>query len=99
MALKAREVLGEEPRGCEVETLNRKPYLCAVDGVKALMENGPVIVREGKGLAAKFSGTAGKVAAVEVKAALLKKYAEGPWEKCEEYAREALQSNDEELFE
>lgn len=99
MALKAEEVLGEKPRGCEVETLNRKPYLCAVDGVKALVEKGPVIVREGNGLAAKFSGAAGKAAAVKVKATLLKKYAEGPWEKCEEYAREVIQSSDEELFE
>lgn len=99
MALRAGEVLGEKPSGCEVETLNRKPYLCAVDGVRAAVGNGPIAVREGDGLAAKFTGAAGKAAVVKVKASALKKYAEGPWEKCEEYANEVLQSEDEQLFE
>jgi uncharacterized protein Yka (UPF0111/DUF47 family) len=30
---------------------------------------------------------------------LVKKYAEGPWEKCEEYAHEVMKSEDEGLFE
>jgi hypothetical protein len=36
---------------------------------------------------------------VRVKKALIEKYAEGPWEKCEEYAYEVIRSNDRQLFE
>ncbi len=99
MSLRAKEILGEKPEGCKVETVNCKPYLCAVDGVKAVMESDAVTVREGEGLVVKFSGANGKEVVIRVKTALVKKYAEGPWEKCEEYAYEVIRSDDRQLFE
>jgi formylmethanofuran dehydrogenase subunit E len=98
MSLRAKEVLGERPEGCEVETMNCKPYLCAVDGVKTVIGNN-VTVREGDGLVAEFSGVNGKEVAVRVKRDVVRKYAEGPWERCEEYAFEVIRSDDEQLFE
>jgi formylmethanofuran dehydrogenase subunit E len=98
MSLRAKEVLGEKPEECEVETMNCKPYLCAVDGVKTVIGNN-VTVREGDGLVAEFSGVNGKEVAVRVKRDVVRKYAEGPWERCEEYAFEVIRSDDEQLFE
>lgn len=99
MSLRAKGILGEKPEWCEVETVNCKPYLCAVDGVKTVIESDAVTVREGEGLTAKYGGAYGKEVIVKVKKALVKKYAEGPWEKCEEYAYEVIRSDDKQLFE
>jgi len=99
MSLRAKKILGQKPEWCAVETVNRKPYLCAVDGIKTVMESDAVTVREGEGLAVKFSGANSKEAIIRVKKALVKKYAEGPWEKCEEYAYEVIRSDDKQLFE
>jgi len=99
MSLRAKEILGIKPERCEAETVNCKPYLCAVDGIKTVMESDAVTVREGEGLSAQYSGAHGREVVIKVKKALVKKYAEGPWEKCEEYAYEVIRSDDRQLFE
>jgi riboflavin transporter FmnP len=99
MSLRAEEILGEKPAKCVVETVNRKPYLCAVDGVKAVLGKEAVKVREGDGLAAEFSGANGAETTIRVKRSLVEKYAKVPWEKCEEYANEVMISGDNQLFE
>jgi hypothetical protein len=99
MSLRAKEILGEKPEWCTVETVNCKPYLCAVDGIKTVMESDAVTVREGEGLTAKYGGANGKEVVTRVKKALVKKYAEGPWEKCEEYAYKVMRSDYWQLFE
>jgi formylmethanofuran dehydrogenase subunit E len=99
MSLRAEKVLGEKPEKCEVETINSKPFLCVVDGIKAVIGSDAVTVREGNGLSAKFSKANSKEVTVMTKKTLVEKYAEGPWEKSEEYAYEVIQSDDEQLFE
>jgi len=99
MSLRAKQLLGDTLKKCEVETVDRKPYLCTVDGIKTVMESSVVIVKEGDGLAAKFIGVDGKELKMSVKRALVDKYATGPWEKCEEYAYEVIRSDDKQLFE
>ena len=97
--LRSERILGEKPEKCEVETINRKPFLCVVDGIKTVMGSDAVTMREGNGLSAKFWKANGKEVMVRVKKALIEKYAEGSWEKCEEYAYEVIRSNDRQLFE
>lgn len=99
MSLKAEEILSEKPSKCVVETVNRKPYLCLVDGVKAVLGKVAVEVHEGNGLAAKFIGNNGGEITIRVKRRLLEKYARVPWEKCEEYAEEVMKSGGSQLFE
>jgi hypothetical protein len=99
MGLRTNEALGKKPERCEVETVNCKPYLCAVDEVKAVMGSNFVTVREDERLSAKFSGANGKEVVIKVKKTLVKKYAEYPWEICEEYADEVIRSNDSQHFE
>jgi formylmethanofuran dehydrogenase subunit E len=99
MGLRAKEILGEELGWCALETVNCKPYLCAVDGIKTVMESDAVTVRKGEGLTFKCDGVNGKEVIIRVKKALVKKYAEGPWEKCEEFAHEVIRSDDRQLFE
>jgi formylmethanofuran dehydrogenase subunit E len=36
MSLRAEKILGEKPEKCEVETINSKPFLCVLDGIKAV---------------------------------------------------------------
>jgi formylmethanofuran dehydrogenase subunit E len=99
MSLRAEEIFGGKPSKCELETVNSKPFLCAVDGIKAVIGSDAVTVREGNGLSAKFSKAEGKDVIIRVKKALVKKYAEGPWEKSEQYAYEVMKNKDEKLFE
>ncbi|MEM3730487.1 MAG: FmdE family protein [Candidatus Bathyarchaeia archaeon] len=99
MSLRAEEVLGQKPNRCELETVNSKPYLCVVDGIKAFLEQCTVTIREGEGLTAKYTGVDGKEIVVKVKKELVNKYAKVPWEKCEEYAHEVIRSSNEQLFE
>jgi formylmethanofuran dehydrogenase subunit E len=97
MSLGAKKILRRNPSMCEIATISSKPYLCAVDGIKAVIGNN-VTVKEDDGLSAKFS-TEGKEIVFRVKRDLVKKHAESPWEKCEEYAQEVMKSEDEGLFE
>lgn len=99
MTLLVEEIFGQKPLGCEVEVINEKPYLCTVDGIRALIDNATVTVREGDGIKAKFVGLQGKKVVVKVKRGTIKEYAQIPWERCEEAAHKVLQSRDENLFE
>ncbi len=99
MSLRAEEILDKPPSKCIVETVNRKPYLCAVDGVKAVFGETVIELREDDGLTAKFKGANGREATIRVKKSLIEKYAKVPWEKCEEYAKEVMVSSDSQLFE
>jgi formylmethanofuran dehydrogenase subunit E len=99
MSLLAEKILGRKPSKCEIETVNSKPFLCVLDGIKAVIGSDAVSVREGSGLSAKFGKANSKEVIVRVKKALVKKYAEGPWEKSEEYAYEVIRSDDDQLFE
>jgi len=96
--LEGEEKLGEKPEVCIIQTVNRKPYLCAVDGIKAIFGNTLLEIRDGPSLTFTFKGNNGKFT-VKVKQSLVEKYAEAPWEKCEEYAREVLESDGDQLFE
>ncbi|MEM1660283.1 MAG: hypothetical protein QXR17_03965 [Candidatus Bathyarchaeia archaeon] len=77
----------------------KKPYLCAVDGVRVALEDPLIEVREYNGLAIEFIGVDGERVEVRVKSDLVEKYAKAPWEKCEEYAYEVLNKDDRQLFE
>ncbi len=70
-----------------------------MDGIEAVIGSDAVAVREGNGLSAKFSEAGSEEVIVRVKKALVKRYAEGSWEKSEEYAYEVIRSDDEQLFE
>ena len=99
MGLRANRILGEKPEKCKVETINSKPFLCVVDGIKAVRGINSVTVREGDGLVANFSGLNSEKVTVRVKKTVIKKYAEGSWERNEEYAFEVIRSDEEQLFE
>ncbi len=96
MGLKAGSIIGM-PNSCEVFTVMRKPYVCAVDGLRIVVgEN--IILHEGGGLSARFSNGRGSIV-ISVKKNLLEKYAKTPWDKCEESARLIMGAADEVLFE
>jgi len=98
MSLRAERILGEKPERCEVETLNRKPFLCVLDGIKAVAGSKTVTVGEGNGLSARFSKANNEEVVIRVRKALVGKYSSGSWEKNEEYANEVIQSDDAQLF-
>ncbi|MBO3769193.1 MAG: FmdE family protein [Thermoproteota archaeon] len=96
MGLRAVNTIGR-PSSCEVFTLMRKPYVCAVDGLRAIIGNN-IILREGEGLSARFSNGKDRII-ISVKRSIVEKYAKTPWEKCEENALLIMESRDEDLFE
>jgi hypothetical protein len=101
MGLRAESSIGK-PVSCEVSTVGRKPYLCAVDGLKTVLGCN-IVLKEGEGLSASFSNSGGNEIVLRVKASVIGKYAEkyvgAPWKDCEEDAYEVMRSSDEELFE
>ncbi len=100
MGLLAEELSGGKIQSYEVEAIEKKPYLCVVDGLKAVLgDNVPVGVEKGTGIAATFHKPGGSAIVVSVKKHIIDKYAEVPWEKCEESAREVLQKETESLIE
>lgn len=99
MGLIAEEKLRRKPRKCVVRTVMKKPYLCAVDGVRVALGDPSVEIKESNGLAIEFVGVDGEKVEVKVKSDLVEKYAKAPWEKCEEYAYEVLNKDDHQLFE
>lgn len=96
MGLKAESIIGK-PVACEVFAILRKPYVCAADGLKTVIR-GNIVLKEGKGLSAKFSNGKDSLV-IEVRRSIVEKYAGVSWEKCEENAYEVMKSRDEELFE
>ncbi|MEM2171631.1 MAG: FmdE family protein [Thermoproteota archaeon] len=96
MGLRAVSIIGR-PSSCEVVTIMKKPYVCAVDGLRAIIGNN-IVLREGGGLSARFSNGEDSII-ISVKRSIVEKYAKTSWEKCEENARLVMESCDEDLFE
>ncbi|MEM2087811.1 MAG: FmdE family protein [Thermoproteota archaeon] len=96
MGLRAKSIM-EMPIACELSTVLKKPYLCVVDGLKTVIGN-KIVLREGEGLSARFSNGKASIT-INVRRSIVERYAEAPWEKCEENAYEVINSSDEELFE
>jgi len=99
MGIGAKKILGEKPERCEVETRNVKPFLCALDGINAVMEGDAVAVRDGNGLTVRFSKANGKEVTFKVKGAIIEKYRRVPLDRCEEGAYEIMRCDDQDLFE
>ena len=99
MYLLAERLLGGNVQRCEIEVLDRTPYLCAVDGIKAVMGNSAVTIRKGRGITAIFKGVKNSEVALAIKSDVQEKYANEPWERCEDNAFKVLSEDDEDLFE
>jgi len=95
MALKADEVLGRL-KDCKMWVVQKKPHLCAVDGVRTIV--GEVDVDAGDGIAAEFQDRVGNKLYIEILDEVIRRYEGVSWEECEEKAHEVLGSKDEELF-
>jgi formylmethanofuran dehydrogenase subunit E len=100
MGLLAEEASGGKIGGCKVEAIEKKPYLCVVDGLKAVLGNKTVVVvRKGAGIAANFNKRDNTTLVVSVKKHIIDEYAQVPWEKCEETAYEVLRRETKSLLE
>lgn len=96
MGLRAKSII-EMPIACEVSTVLKKPYLCVIDGLKTVIGDN-IVLREGGSLSVRFSNGRDRIT-INVRRSIIERYAEAPWEKCEENACEVMNSSDEELFE
>jgi len=99
MGLMAEKLLGGKAISCEVEVVGKEPHLCTVDGIRAIVGENAVIIKDGKGITATFREANGKQTILKVKENVVRKYANVAWEKCEESAYEVLRENEEKLFE
>ncbi len=97
MGLLAKSLLNKEIQKCEAEVIGKKPYLCTVDGIRAIIGDG-IAIKEGKGIAATFHSVEGVRAILSVKEPIVKKYSHVPWEVCEEAAHEVLRESQENLL-
>jgi len=97
MGLLAKSLLNEGIQKCEVEVIGEKPYLCTVDGIRAIIGDG-IAIKEGKGITATFHGAEGVQVILTVKESIVKKYAQVPWELCEERAHEVFKESEENLL-
>jgi len=97
MGLLAKSLLNKGIQKCEVEVIDEKPYLCAVDGIRAIIGDG-IAIKEGRGITATFQGVEGVRAILTVKESIIKKYAQVPWELCEEKAYKVLNESEENLL-
>ncbi|MEM2917475.1 MAG: FmdE family protein [Candidatus Bathyarchaeia archaeon] len=98
ISLQAKEVLGEKPVRCEVKTVKKKPFLCILDGIKAVGVE-TINVEDGEGIMVKFSDAKARKVLFKVREGFLEEYAHIPWEKCVEEALQVLQRDNETLFE
>jgi len=100
IGLLAEELSGGKIRSCKVEAIDKKPYLCAVDGLKAVLgDNVTVVVKKGTGITATFNKPDNSAFVVSVKKHIIDKYAQVPWDKCEESAYEVLRRETKSLME
>jgi len=97
MGLLAKSLLNKRIQKCEVEVIDKKPYLCAVDGIRAIIGDG-IAIKEGKGITATFHDAEGVQVILTVKEPIIKKYAQVPWELCEETAYKVLKESEENLL-
>jgi len=96
MSLLAERVLLGKPESCTASVIQRKPYLCSIDGVKARQVN-EINVSDGEGISVLFSRKDNGVQ-INVRENIIRKYGTVPWERCEEYAEEIQRLTDHELF-
>ena len=100
MTLLAERILRAKPTSCQAMVTKKRPLYCAIDGIKAVMGENTVAIKEGTGLVAEFSCDEKKKVTLRPIISLLEKYIDTPWELCEEYAREVMFNYDNyELFE
>jgi len=93
--LYAKSVLGNVSK-CVAETIMRKPYLCALDGVKACSKC-DVFVEEGEGLSFTFFNGSQKLR-MSLKTAQLQEYYNRNWSELEHLADKVLSKNALDLF-
>jgi len=97
MGLLAERLLGGRVQACEVEVVGRRPLLCAVDGIRAVVGD-EVSVVGGGGISATFHGAEGRKITVKVRGSVIERYARVAWEECEERAREVLGEREENIL-
>ncbi|MGD0330079.1 MAG: FmdE family protein [Nitrososphaeria archaeon] len=93
--LYAKSVLGDVSK-CVAETIVRKPYLCALDGVKACSKC-DISVEEGEGLSFTFFNGSQKLR-MSLKTALLQEYYNRYWNELEHLADEVVSKDALDLF-
>jgi len=98
MGLLAERLLGERAKACEVELPDNKPHLCALDGIRAVIDEDRVVLRDGDGIAATFHGENGKKITLAVKNNVIGRYVNEPFERCEENAFKILSRDDAEIL-
>ena len=93
--LHAKHVLGDVSK-CVVKTIGRKPYICAIDGIKACSKC-EICVEEGDGLVFTFfSGS--RELKMSLKTTLLSEYYDKPWNELERLADEVVIKDVTDLF-
>jgi formylmethanofuran dehydrogenase subunit E len=97
MSLLAERILLGKPESCTASVMQRKPYLCSIDGVKAVLNVKEINVSDGEGISAVFNREDSEVE-INVRENIIRKYGTVPWERCEEYAEEVQRLTDHELF-
>ena len=88
--LYAKSVLGNVTR-CELYTVGRKPYLCTVDGIKAVSDF-EIGVFDGESLKIVFYNGDQKIA-MTLKPEYLSRYLDRPWNELEKLADEVLEKD------
>ena len=93
--LYAESVLGDVSK-CVVKTVGRKPYLCALDGIKACSKC-EIYVEEVDGLAFSFFNGQQELK-MALKTTLLSRYYNKPWSELEHLADEVVSKDATDLF-
>jgi hypothetical protein len=88
--LYAKSVLGNVTR-CELYTVGRKPYLCTVDGIKAVSDC-EIGVFDGESLKIVFYNGSQRIA-MTLKPEYLSRYLDRPWNELEKLADEVLEKD------
>lgn len=88
----------EEVDLCILKTINKKPQLCIVDGLKTILGENNVKISNGEGISIEIHRKENKIAEIFIKKEIIDKYVNIPLEKCEEAAYEVLAYKEEELF-
>lgn len=93
--LYAKSVLGNVTR-CELYTVGRRPYLCTIDGIKAISDC-EIDVFDGKSLQLVFYNGDQRVKMI-LKLEYLSRYLDRPWDELEKLADEVLEKDVSLLF-
>lgn len=98
MGLLAEKLFGGRVRFYEVYLPDKKPYLCACDGIRAIVGENPVITQKSDGISATFHDSKNRKIVLAIKGRIIEKYAKEPFSRCEENAFEVLSKEDEEIL-